>query len=52
MKFPTIPHNFPLKTFGKVFNRMLNAYLLENEVALEMLYWRGDRDGKTKIMSV
>lgn len=33
MKFPTIPHNFPWKTFGEVFNRLLNAYWLENECA-------------------
>lgn len=35
MKFPTIPHNFPQKTFREVFNRLLNGYLLENEWALE-----------------
>ena len=33
MKFPTIPHNFPWKTFREVFNRLLNAYCLENECA-------------------
>lgn len=29
MKFPTIPRHFPLKTFGEVFNRLLNAYCLK-----------------------
>ncbi len=48
MKFPTIPHNFPLKTFREVFNRMLNVYLLENDVALRILYWWGTSDGKMK----
>lgn len=41
MKFPTIPHIIPLKTFGEVFNRLLNAYILENDASLEMLYWWG-----------
>ena len=52
MKFPTIPHNFPQKTFREVFNRMLNVYLLENDAALRMLYWWGACDGETKKMSV
>lgn len=42
MKFPTIPHNIPLKTFGEVFNRLLNVYLLENESFRERLCWWGD----------
>ncbi len=28
MKFPTIPRHFLPKTFGEVFNRLLNAYRL------------------------
>ena len=43
MKFPTIPHNFPWKTFGEVFNRLLNVYLLENDGALRRLCWWGNR---------
>ena len=40
MNFPTIPHNFPEKTFGEVFNRMLNVYLLENDVSSgRLLRW-------------
>ena len=42
MKFPTIPHNFPEKTFREVFNRLLNVYLLENDVALISLYQWGN----------
>ncbi len=41
MKFPTIPHDFPQKTFREVFNRVLNVYLLENDVALISLYQWG-----------
>ncbi len=52
MKFPTIPHNFPQKTFREVFNKMLNVYLLENDVPPRMLYWWGARGCRTKKMSV
>ena len=31
MKFPTIPHDFPQKTFREVFNRVLNVDLLEKK---------------------
>ena len=48
MKFPTIPHNFPWKTFGEVFNRLLNVYLLENDGALRRLCWWGNRLWKSE----
>ena len=44
MKFPTIPHNFPWKTFREVFNRLLNGYLLENEQAFQSPYSWGIRE--------
>ena len=47
MKFPTIPHNFPSKTFREVFNRMLNVYLLENDAALRVVCWWGSYGSKT-----